>query len=833
MSAVAFRFRCELRRRWRAWLALAILVGAAAGGALMLFAGSRRTGSAHERFRSAQHAFDVGLQVVCRPGAANAEGGDTNCFDVVGRLPAVAEVTTVTSLPAFVETLDGRSIQPNPDDPCDSEAGTVEVAYDASGRYGTTINRSRFVAGRPANVGAADEVVLSQDTANRLHLRPGSELRIRLFAGADCGDAPEMWRAPARVRVVGVQLSPAEVRPPSGSFLQTVRVTPAFVRRAGAVPGHFDYLAVRLRPEASIAALRTQARTAGYEVEVAVSQANTASAVERAIRPNQVSLEILAALTAFAAIAVLGQILIRQTYVESDDDALLSALGMRTRERVMLASLRGATVGLGAAAVAVVTAIAASPLMPVGLARRLEPFPGFSVDGAVLAIGALLTLLFVAAVTAVTAARLATRGDREMSVKRATLANFAAGAGFSPAAVSGARLALERGVGTRAVPVASSFAGLTIAVVAVVGSLTFGAGLTHLQTTPRLVGWNWDVAMTYPQLEDSNAMSLVEARSRIERTFGAHGIDDFAKGTLWSPFPQGRDLQVGPDHIDVGGFIAFDGSARVGPSVISGRKPSQADEIMLGPRTISTLGLHVGNVVDVIGQKGTWEAPGEETSTRMRIVGTGLAPMTESLGRGAVVTLEGLRRLSPDATEQAWFVRVPPGSDRAAVVDAYCAGFPRSMRASIESFGIERFELSALNLEQIKSVPVLFAIIMGLMAAAVLAHVLAVASRARRRDMAVLRALGFSRGQTLRTVAWQSTIYSAGALAVGCPLGLLLGRLAWRTYAVHLGAVPEATTPLVACAAVVVSALALGCLLAITPAWRSARTPPGVVLRTE
>ena len=833
MSAVAFRFRGELRRRWRAWLALAILVGAITGGALMLFAGSRRTGSAHERFRSAQRAFDVGLQVLCRPGAAEAESNDTSCFDEVGRLPAVAAATGIASLPAVIETLDGRSIQPNPDDPCDSEAGTVEVVNDASGRYGTTINRSRFVAGRPANPNAADEVVLSQDTADRLGLRPGSELRVWLFAGADCGDAPRAWRAPVRVRIVGVQLSPAEVRPPSGTFLQSLQVTPAFVRRAGTIPKHFDYLAVRLRRGSSIAALRTQAREAGYETVVALSQANTAAAVERAIRPNQVSLEILAALTAFAAVAVLGQILVRQTYVESDDDGVLSALGMSTRERVALASLRGATVGLGAAAVAVVLAIAASPLMPIGLARSIEPARGVSVDGVALAVGALLTFLFVVAVTAVTAVRLAKKGDREVRVKRAKLANFAAGAGFSPAAVSGTRLALERGTGTNAVPVASSFAGLTIAVVAVVGSLTFGAGLTHLQTTPRLVGWNWDIAMSLPQLEDPSAMSYAEAQARAERAFGTHGVADFAKGTLFSPFPQGRDLQVGPDHLDVGGFIAFDGSARVGPSVITGRKPSQADEILLGPRTISTLGLHVGDDVAVIGQAGTWAAPGAETSTRMRIVGTGLAPMTESLGRGAVLTLEGLRRLSPDATEQAWFARVPAGSDREAVVDAYRSGFPRSMRDSIEYFGIEKFELSALNLEQIKSVPVLFAAIMGLMAAAVLAHVLAVASRARRRDMAVLRALGFSRGQTLRTVAWQSTIYSVGSLAIGIPLGVLLGRLAWRTYAVHLGAVPEAATPLVACLAVTAAALVLGGVLAIAPAWRAARTPAGAVLRTE
>jgi predicted lysophospholipase L1 biosynthesis ABC-type transport system permease subunit len=96
-----------------------------------------------------------------------------------------------------------------------------------------------------------------------------------------------------------------------------------------------------------------------------------------------------------------------------------------------------------------------------------------------------------------------------------------------------------------------------------------------------------------------------------------------------------------------------------------------------------------------------------------------------------------------------------------------------------------------------------------------------------------LRALGFSRGQTLRTVAWQSTIYAVGALAIGAPVGILLGRLAWHAYAAHLGAVPETTLPVVACAAVVAATLALACTLSFVPGLRLAHTRAGAVLRTE
>src|SRR5262249_44466945 len=158
--------------------------------------------------------------------------------------------------------------------------------------------------------------------------------------------------------------------------------------------------------------------------------------------------------------------------------------------------------------------------------------------------------------------------------------------------------------------------------------------------------------------------------------------------------------------------------------------------------------------------------------TRMRIVGTGLAPMTAALGRGAVITIAGLQRLNSQTREQAWFIRLPPGEDRQTAVDAFRSLYPGKVRKDISSFEFEKVGDYGLRLEQIGSVPLLFAVIMMLMAAAVLAHVLTVATRARRRDLAVLRAVGFTRGQILRTVAWQSTIYAAGALAIGVPLGV-------------------------------------------------------------
>jgi hypothetical protein len=486
-----------------------------------------------------------------------------------------------------------------------------------------------------------------------------------------------------------------------------------------------------------------------------------------------------------------------------------------------------------AAGTAVGAALVVSPWMPIGLAREVEPARGVALDPLVLVLGACSTVVFVTMIVGAATAVGVRRHARSGTAKPIALARAAARAGASPAAVSGLRLALERGSGSAVVPVLSSFASLSIAVAAIAGTLTFGAGLTHLRHTPRLVGWNWDIALAYPETDAPGAPSAAEARRRVQSALAAHHVDDVAMATIWSPFPEGRDLQVGPDARSVGGFVAFDGTARVGPSVISGRKPAAADEILLGPRTLEDLGLHVGDDVDVTGQAGTWNAPGPETHLRMRIVGTGITPMAVELGHGAVITLDGLRVLNPQAREQAWFVRVGPETERNTAVAAFRSAFPGSLREDIVAAEFEGLSSMALNLDQIGSVPRLFALIMALMAVLVLAHVLAVAARVRRHDLALLRALGFTRGQSRRTVGWQSLTYAVGAVAVGIPLGVAVGRLTWREYAASLGAVPEPVVSWTALAIVVGAAIALAATAAAIVGFRVLRTRPAAVLRAE
>jgi len=71
------------------------------------------------------------------------------------------------------------------------------------------------------------------------------------------------------------------------------------------------------------------------------------------------------------------------------------------------------------------------------------------------------------------------------------------------------------------------------------------------------------------------------------------------------------------------------------------------------------------------------------------------------------------------------------------------------------------------------------------------------------------------------------------AAVVGVPLGVVLGRLGWRLIAGQIGVPSGPVTPLVSIAAAVLGAVAVANLIAIYPAWRTARVQTAQALRVE
>ena len=131
------------------------------------------------------------------------------------------------------------------------------------------------------------------------------------------------------------------------------------------------------------------------------------------------------------------------------------------------------------------------------------------------------------------------------------------------------------------------------------------------------------------------------------------------------------------------------------------------------------------------------------------------------------------------------------------------------------------------------SYPAAMAGVLALVAVAALAHLLLTSVRERRRELALLRALGFSRRQLHAAVSWHASVIALVALTVGAPLGIALGRAVWSWFAGGLYASAPAETPWTWLVVAPIATLLLANLIAAVPGVRAARTHPAVALRDE
>jgi len=154
--------------------------------------------------------------------------------------------------------------------------------------------------------------------------------------------------------------------------------------------------------------------------------------------------------------------------------------------------------------------------------------------------------------------------------------------------------------------------------------------------------------------------------------------------------------------------------------------------------------------------------------------------------------------------------------------------FDRQFAQNVNEFTVP---INLVNFGQAIDFPLLLGLTLALFGAATMAHVLFVSVARRRRQVALLKVLGFVRRQVLSAVCWQAITVVAIGLVIGVPVGLEIGRAVWRTFASHLGAVPVAVVPVglvsIVCAVIVVGGVAL----AIIPAALAVRVQPAEALR--
>lgn len=374
-------------------------------------------------------------------------------------------------------------------------------------------------------------------------------------------------------------------------------------------------------------------------------------------------------------------------------------------------------------------------------------------------------------------------------------------------------------------PVAGAILSASLAVAAVVIALTFGASLGNLIQSPRQQGWNWNVLVGNPNsLNDQESQS--NALLAHDRYVGAYSAIAILAGAS-----QGT---IVIDGKTVDSLLAFDPlKGSVHPPLLAGHAPHGADQVVLGSQTLSELHRRVGQTVQVTNPVGKL--------ITVRIVGRMISPsvgdlFTNAMGEGGWVSgavvheQQANERSAPSDVPPTVFtlfaVRYAPGVSHAAAFRSLQRDFGSTVLRQLPSEDV-------VNLQSVDGLPAVLAGLVALLGVATVGNALVSSVRRRRKDLAILKTLGFVRRQLLLVIAWQATSFSVLALLIGLPLGVIGGRWAWFLVASGIGSVSPPVVPVFAIAIVIPVTLLIANIVAAWPGYDAARTTPAAELRTE
>ncbi len=856
MSASLELARAVFRRHGRGLLGLAVVLALGIGLALASLEAARRTDSAYPSYL---RRAEVG-ELVVNPNL-NPDRGE----EIISSTPGVSGYVSDSWL----------TVTPDEGHPrTQSEVYSIptQVRVSADGRY-TDQDRPAVHEGRM--VGSGAEAFVSVETAKALDLKVGDRLPLAFWRSyAPPAPPPPEIVAPigrVEVEVVGIGVFADEVlvdglyprqrilvSPDVGSdFDCTLRLPSADDPRPleelgpAIIPGNcamsyrqfslrvdggdsgvaplMGALAERLADEDQRLPAALRESDIAYSVIPSVT-AEVRQRVQRSLDPAVRALQLFALAVGVATLVVTLLGAVRLARGHEADARIWRHLGAVRLQQVAGVAAPLAVAASAGLAGSLVVGWLGSSLGPLASARAVEP-PGrlglsppvvltvLGASAAVLAVGLVLAAGAVSRSTPGALARRTPRGG--IALSRST----------SPWLALGGRAALG-GPGAGALLGAS-----VVAVTAILATSAFTASLDALVSDGDHFGWPYDAAVM------------------VGEGYGGADVGTIA-ATLDRPDVRSWGLAALPIGIAVNGervpvVAGRAGFDDVAVPVIEGERPIGDDEIGLGALTAKRMGVGVGDRVEVS------TADGERAATvRGLVVLPPIGPFEAdrtSLGTGALLPARFLEAALPDpgreagagsgegteaqAEEPGTFVAIDlvEGTDR--------EGFVAAISDELPTWDLNRFIVlpyadpvrppQIADVAAMRAVPGALVGVFALAMAGGLAFGITVATRSRRRELAVLRALGATGRQLRASVQAQSlTVVSIG-LGVGLPLGIALGRASYRAFATGLGALPEPVVSLQWTLVTVAATLAVGLVAAARPGHRVARATAAAVLRHE
>ena len=773
MKAVIYRVRILLRTRLAATLGVTLIVTVVCGVVIAFAAGAKRTSTAPDRYTA---AFG---------GAADAQVIQDDRGKPLDR--QVAALPGVQSVDSMSFVFGGLS---------DATGNSLDFPLVFSGSFRAA--GVRLVEGREPDPGNEHEFVATRTFVQQSHTRIGDALNLTTLTpdqarqnGFGLAD-PQGPRL--SVELVGIVDGASQL----DDATPIVIISPALLGQSVGLSE--TLMNVDLRPGFDLARLRAELDAAAPNLAALIVEPGEliSKPVRHAVQAQASGLWILTAITAIAAIAVLGQVMTRQVRPSQEERDQLSAIGF-TRFQILAEAVGRAVVPITVGSLlGAIVAVVGSGQFPFGFVRVLEPSPGIRVEWIVMLSGA---AVFIAALTAWTVASLAVSGRSNRTGRPSPLVESLATRSVSATAGIGMRLAFTRRAQERG-SARGSVAGVLLSVAGVVAAITFGVSLDRLVRQPFRYGSNFDASVG-----DNGAETLPDGMvARLDANPDVTSLTLFAAS----------QARAGDRTIPILGLETVRGEGQ--PTMLDGRLPTSEDEIALGRLTATDIGAQVGDAVKLVGPT---------QSQVFRVTGLAVVPglgANDGIGVGGIVTMHGLSRL-----------------DAKALVTSAVVNLRVSLRqffSSIPEFADlppnPAFKPAAIvNVSRVRAIPFVLAAVLAALALLTVGHAMLTSMRSRRRDLAILRSLGADRGWITRAIHWQATVLTALPVVVGIPVGIVIGRIMFVAFADSMGAVDDAAVPMLTIAVGAIAVVAMANGVAAMVSHRSRHREPALLLQGE
>jgi hypothetical protein len=842
MGGVRWLIRSRLRARRAALVVIGLVVALGATGTLVALGAADRTANAYSRYRERANVGDVTI---------NPSLFSKDIDRVIRTLPGVESVTSAALFAA------GDPDQPRPTDAeSAAQSESVQVLGSPDGRY-VDMDRPALREGRLPT--GHNEVLVNVELADAEHIHIGDVLPLGFLSRRDQltnqGATTGKPFAVDRMKVVGIATLSDEVLPDGVYFRYRIVVSRDVAARYDCLPNapgpnatmqesierfapagcgtsyRLYSLAIRGGDRGVSAALDAFSRRSaqltarlpkvlqdqgfGYTLVGKTTARDERDRVERSIAPITAALWVLAAAAAAITVATLGLVLARESSRARNDQRAWWRLGLTTRQRtaVIVVPLLVA-VGIGLA-LALLGAWLISPIAPFGTVRSIDPSPALELARSVW-LGALaLSVSFVIVTVLVALGSSRHAGARRARPSTSSIRRLVR-VSKRPEVQEGVRAAYSTNRGAGLVV---ALAGSAVAVF--LAALVFGTSLSALTSTPVSYGWPWDLAAVgnfgYGGFDIQKVAATLDHRADVRS---------------WSALGFSSSIIV--DHDPVPALIGYDKASDVDVTIVRGKLPAAADEVALGTRTAADFNVELGDKVNVSG----YEVASRRATVTGIVVLPSLGPFQADRaapGRGIFIPQAMLEKAMVPRSVTFIGIDLGPGvKNRAALRDL------RDEMGPWDPTGYPVLRYSRpirppeiINARSVRVAPLLVGGLLVLAATIGLAVAIVISVRARRRELAVLRTLGFTGRQLRISVRVQALAMMLGGFVVGAPIGILIGRIAWRAFASELGVLTDPTIPIVWIVVTGIGGAVVAALAAAGPARVAAGTEPAVLLRAE